>query len=360
MITKGFGEIIVDFLTVNPAIATIPTASAILDTSNFTFQAVTFGKDAEGFKYHSHSVSTISPTGDSYNDGFMLIKPYNTSISPSSYHTSATHAALSATYNSVPNAAHFCDTRMERGSTKTNIIESTLVKLASEGDLSLSLDFDQGHYMNPAAVASVSAIASVWNVMGYPPPSSTPGTYIFLNQDETMMFSGTLSSHFNTYGLMDVNGFLKSSNRSISAEPTDTDEIWTLGTRMDGSGTVSAGLFSLVVGIHTGDLAALAALGGINHIGVWCIDMKEMLKDGLRPPYEWDAVNNLRQYKLIGKQTLWDDLLRHEDVTMVLTQASYDLGSYHYSGFQTPIVIGYNSLYPINRGPSVFLYFDFI
>ena len=58
MITQGFGETLTDALTANPALADLPSVSAILDTSNYTFQAVTFGKDAQGFQgFHAHLVT---------------------------------------------------------------------------------------------------------------------------------------------------------------------------------------------------------------------------------------------------------------------------------------------------------------
>ena len=59
MFVQGFGEVLTDALTVNPALADLPAASSILDTSNFTFQAVAFGKDTGGFTHHAHAISSI-------------------------------------------------------------------------------------------------------------------------------------------------------------------------------------------------------------------------------------------------------------------------------------------------------------
>ena len=58
MFTQGFGEVLTDLLTINPALADLPSASAILDTSNYTFNAITYGKDAQGFNFHGHTVSS--------------------------------------------------------------------------------------------------------------------------------------------------------------------------------------------------------------------------------------------------------------------------------------------------------------
>ena len=112
MFVQGFGEVLTDVMTVNPALAGLPSASAILDTSNYTFQAVTFGKDAEGFSQHSHVVSTVDyVNGDSasgassYDSGLLVITNYGSDVTngASSYVVSATYAQFSSTYNSVPN-----------------------------------------------------------------------------------------------------------------------------------------------------------------------------------------------------------------------------------------------------------------
>ena len=69
MILNSFGEILAQVMSTNPALGSIPTASAILDVSNYTFQAITLGKDADGFKYHAHIINSSSVS--SYNDGFV-------------------------------------------------------------------------------------------------------------------------------------------------------------------------------------------------------------------------------------------------------------------------------------------------
>ena len=92
MFTKGFGEILVDALTVNPALQELPSVSAILDTSNYTFNAITYGKDAEGYNFHGHTISSTqyveedSASGVSgYNNGDILTVNYlNTGIFVSS------------------------------------------------------------------------------------------------------------------------------------------------------------------------------------------------------------------------------------------------------------------------------------
>jgi len=58
----GARTTIVDALTVSPSLSAVESVSAILDTSNYTIQAVSFGKAASQFTKHAHSpdVSSLS------------------------------------------------------------------------------------------------------------------------------------------------------------------------------------------------------------------------------------------------------------------------------------------------------------
>mgnify|MGYP003648222880 FL=1 len=181
MITQGLGEVLTNALTVNPALAELPSASAILDTSNYTFQAVTFGKDAQGFQgFHAHAVLYPSSTNyvdddptltaSSYDLGTLLLDNSlvvrdvegGGGISTSSYVTSAVYDYYSETYNSVPNYPMPSDTRLERGSTKNTAI-SEFTNYSAIPDL--------GHYLNPVIDPTVSAAFN--KIGGYPPSGPT-------------------------------------------------------------------------------------------------------------------------------------------------------------------------------------------
>ncbi len=56
LLVNGAGESIVDMLTVSPSLSGIPTASALLDTSNYTIQAISFGKDASAYQFNAHAL----------------------------------------------------------------------------------------------------------------------------------------------------------------------------------------------------------------------------------------------------------------------------------------------------------------
>lgn len=324
MFTKGFGELLTDILTVNPYLRTISSASAILDASNYTFQAMTFGKDAEGYKHHAHTI--LSESSGVYNSGVLAVVVYNTT-SPSSYHSSATKAQLSASYNYLPNYPNITDTRLERGSTVTNISSTP----------------NWGHYVNYAC-SPVSSTSSLWNVVGGFAPSANQ-TYYLLSSNGSLITSGTLSGgFFNQYGLMDIDGFLKFTGQTateIEGSDPDDPSIWSTGAVVTASG-LSQGMVEVKVALHRADAACIAAFGGLNHIGIWCFDMDQMLQQGLNPPYSWNHLNTNRKYKLVGKVSFWDDLMYHQDN-----------GSS--PGFYTYLIDGQNSIHPGNEGPEYIL-----
>lgn len=327
MYTSGFGEIVVDILTTNPAIKSIASASSILDTSNYTFNAVTLGKDADGFQFHSHTVSSL--VGSTYNEGFLLIRRYNT-LSPSSYHSSATHNQFSATYNSVPNYPSIYDTRLERGQ----------ITFTASGAS------DVGHYLNAAIDSSLS---NAWNVIGGYPPSGNIGKYKFINSSGGFVFSGNLSGVFNTLGVIDKLGYIKIADSHPSSNAISPS--FSAGPILTAYTTFSATpSLVLSVALQKGDGASLAAFGGVNHIGIYCLDIKRMLAEGLRPPYSWNNINNTRKYKLVAKITTWKDLLHHDDYIVIPSVVEFP-------GYNTFLVDGANFIGSL--GPAISLTFNF-
>lgn len=323
MFTQAFGEILTDILTINPAIGSIPSASAILDTSNFTFNAVTFGKDADGFRYHAHTVS--SEAAGVYNGGFVATKNYN-NTSPSSYHFSSTYYQFSSTYSSMPQYPTIYDTRLEKNSTVTN------VSAASTSDV--------GHYLN-AAIDPI--LSSVWNVIGGYPPSGNSAKYILTSSNGDFICSGNLSGVYNSKGIIDKLGFIKINQAPFTVlSPTDTSSgpFIYAGSQMSSTCIVQVATIP-----QMGDAASLTLFGGVNHIGIWCLDLKQMLANGLTPPFAWNALNNTRLYKLVAKVTSKNNLMLNNDVAGI------------FSGIQYFMNLGQNANGYL--GPGLFVTFNF-
>jgi len=288
-------EHLADIMTINRSLSQIPSASAILDTSNYTFQAISYGKDPEGFKYHAHAL--ISPSGD----GKIRVVSYGPT-NVSSYSSKLTASALSQNYKQYPSSPTPTDTRLEMRSTTTNYSASP----------------DLGQYLNPIINPDLSAY---YPLLGGIPSTSGTG-YIVYNSSGGTLFSGTmLPSTYNLSGVMDSSGFLNFAPGNLIYQKTlyllslssvlFPDSIG-LGVIRSAESTFPSGI-SLRWCIHPADLGAYNLFGGISQIGLWCLDIKEMLKQGNNPPYSWSPLNNIRKYKLFAKKVFSKDLINYND-----------------------------------------------
>jgi hypothetical protein len=286
------GEIIADIMVVNRALSSVPSASAILDTSNYTFQAVTFGKDSEGFKNHAHKI--INPSG------VVSIKVISyDSPSVSGYHTSSTSRALSDYYSLLPTSPNPIDSRLEYKSTLPNYSQGVP---------------DLGHCLNSVIHPELSTVSHLVGCF----PASGGTRYEVYTSSNSLIFSGTFSSHYNKNSLMDASGFLTFANVAASTHETySAANNYSQGClRVPTNNPVLGGRqVSVKILVTSGDAGSLLLYGGIYHLGLWCLDIKQMLKEGNYPPYSFNALNNKRRYKLFAKKTFNKDLLAYSNET---------------------------------------------
>lgn len=294
MIVDGLGELIIDALTANRSLASIPSASAILDTSNYTFHAITYGKDADGFRQHGHVI--LAPSG--LDNGIIKVLSYQ-SASVSSYQTSATAYALRESYKLMPDSPKPMDIRLEGKSTIPNY---------SSGVPNL------GHCLNSAMDQNLSGFSHL--IGCYPRP--TLGTNYWVvssasNPAGSVLYSGTLYSTYNYDKTMDASGFLTFAGSSTQSH------INLYNSFIANYGVVRVPLSDFPNKIRLrwylgdGDAGALLLFGGVYHIGLWALDLKEILKQGYNPPFAFNALNNIRKYKLVAKKTFNRDLLYLND-----------------------------------------------
>lgn len=287
------GEHIADIMTMNRSLASIPSASAILDTSNYTFQAISYGKDADGFKNHAHVI--LSPS----SDGIIKVTSYGSNTA-SSYSTRITASALADSYKQYPEPPRPTDTRLESKSTKPNY--STNVP-------------DIGQYLNPSINPQLSSYTHL--IGGFPEVSGTK--YKIFNSSGGLIVSGSLlGSFYNLSGIMDSSGFLTFYQGSLSLHKL----LYTLSIgdySYYGYGVIRSAEsefpknVSLKWYLPAGDCGSLNLFGGVYQIGLWCLDIKEMLKEGKLPPYSFNPLNNIRKYRLFAKKTFNRDLITYND-----------------------------------------------
>lgn len=294
MFLDGLGELIVDALTANRSFAQIPSASAILDTSNYTFQAISYGKNADGFKYHGHVI--LSPSGQ--GNGVIKVLSYQP-ISVSSYHSSSIASALSYKYNLLPDSPKPTDTRLEHKSTVPNYSSGVP---------------DIGHCLNSGMDQNLSGFAHL--VGCFPRPNIGLQYWVVSSEaspQSSVIYSGVLYSNYNFFRVMDASGFLTFAGSSTA----DHIAYYNAYNFNDGVLRVPLADFpnKLRLGwyLGPGDAGSLLLFGGIYQIGLWALDIKEMLKLGYNPPFAFNALNNKRRYKLVAKKTFNRDLLYLND-----------------------------------------------
>ena len=363
VVVDGAGEIIVDMLTTTPSLSGIPSAAAILDTSNYTIQAMTFGKDEEGYKRHAHTDSWsgldyswstgASGTGTGSTtllfSGAMVFTSSNNNPDSgvSSYFPSGSH------YNILPRFPAPNDSKLEFNSKtllntmiyQTNTyadpypsalaagIETTLsgwdsighntnVLLDEEGTnfapgagvtLGLGLiqgAFPRGYLEGGTSGAIFSSVGQLSNGVAITGPGivehggiGCSANYIgTFNTAKSMDVSGYLGQVYNEYGAVG-SGFTFASHPNIYSSGI----VVSANTNFSSTGEV---IYQTVIG--AGDLGFTNLYGGIYNIGLWALDVKESLKTGM-PPYSWTPKANVRKYKLFSKKSFTKNLAYIQD-----------------------------------------------
>jgi hypothetical protein len=292
-----------------------------LDLSNIHYKGDAL--DVMGERLYNEWVSLTNPSKIPYvfNNYIVVARNYtdDTANFSGSYDISATHRNFSSTYNSVPGYPAPNHARLEMKPTTVNTVSANSIQV-----------HDLGHYLNGASKASPYEL--IWNVVGTFPPSGYQGWDFFVlsgdvtgddvrDATEVFVFSGQLEGVFNADQVMDKDGYLTVSPLSGLDDNLSAIGSPTKGSAFSGGALVYSstthnpdnGTTLLAVRLKGGDGIALALFGGLNHLGVWCLDMKAMLKEGLTPPFAWDHLDNLRRYKLVSKVSFWDNLMYHKD-----------------------------------------------
>jgi hypothetical protein len=134
------------------------------------------------------------------------------------------------------------------------------------------------------------------------------------NATGTLILSSTFSSFFNENLLMDASGFLTFAPGYAAAQNTlNNTNTYTQGSlRFCDSSFPSR--VTIKIPLRTGDAGSLLVYGGLYHLGLWVLDIKETLKQGITAPFNFNALNNTRKYKLFAKKTFSKDLLYCNDV----------------------------------------------
>ena len=361
IVVDGAGEIIVNMLTTTPSLSAIPDSRYILDTSNYTIQAMSFGKDEAGYKKHAHidtwsAIDYYQSQGltknQSYLSGAAIVFTSSNSNPPKgiwSYFPSAVKGnPLYKDYNILPSFPSPLDTKLEKSSNTpwayttsgwfptnfsneiSNTVSAAFVKLGKLGH-------------NPNVVhKEVSSIVGIgeYGILGGAYPEATkyggsPGA-IFSDLSQVMpshfspayeILSSTFNSTFNEASSMDTSGYLGKvyslagnvapSNALVGSTMTPIKNV----PKIHLSGLIvssntdfsSTGEVIYQTYISSGDLGFSNFYGGIYNIGLWALDIRESLKTGVQPPYIWHPTQHYRKYKLFSKKSFTTNLAEIHD-----------------------------------------------
>ena len=286
LVVDGAGQVIADALSISPSLSSIESASAILDASNYTIQAISFGKDASGYGQHAHNkdLSTLVLA-----DGVIRVFSQQTT-NVSSYQPSGASGV------GLPEYPHPLNTRLETCSTAPWF--TTL---------------DVGHNLNMIPTSGVNGYGLSSLMIGCYPTSGSEGTKVAivssLNGANPPIASGIMYSMLNANGAMDQSGFITMTVSSVKQGNTKTLIDWAKGLIMAADTDFSSlGPVKYRVALSAGDFGMPNVFGGIYHMGLWCLDIKTMLENGITPPFSFSPINNPRRYRLFAKKTFLQDL----------------------------------------------------
>jgi len=327
MLTDGAGALLADIMTVSPSLADISNASSILDTSNYTIQAISFGTASEAFNSlgFGRGLDSEKATymGQAGGYGGAAAGAWNT-VGVFSRTDAANPSNFYPTSSLVPTAPNPVLTKLE----KETSISSVPGNFVGEPTPPISSVFPgNGQHVNfmPSAIREAiteetefsGSLSSfyVGSLMGsYPAGISEAGSnfvgrlLIRTPGPDSSPYAKnlTVGSFPNEASSMDVSGFI------TSVSGTEPSSGLTTSSNAD---LASNGIVEYSTKLSKDDIASLTLFGGIYHLGLWTIDMKESLLNGNTPPFAFSVLNNPRKYKLFCRKGLSKDLTYIEDIT---------------------------------------------
>jgi len=352
MICVGAAEVLVDGLTMSPSLSSISVATTtdtrvtavgnILDTSNYVVQAISFGKSFDGYDKYAHN-----PQLSGYYSvcaGAVIVNtsgraPDDTDAVLRSFNPSAVTGVLIPAFNNPD------DTRLQMGST---LVPGGGLGLATIAVSGYEATANVGQNMNAMQFSATNGLGVTSIGVGcYPPddgsepPTGGIGVY-YVTGGGTSGFNGFATSghfegNFNKAGVMDASGFINMTVTSIE-EGSKIESTYTAAapylvsrqglymtahqnsiTGVDSTGfpgptaanphpKTQLSQIGYNVCLSGGDFALPNAYGGIHTMGLWCMDVKAMLANGLTAPFHFTALNNKRIYKLFAKKVFSRDI----------------------------------------------------
>ena len=333
LIVDGAGVLLADIMSVSPSLSGIQdhATSSILDSSNYTIQAISFGTGADAFRANGHA---YTPTKEAIIDSqqypvVTIVTVPGILLTPFSYEPSAGFP--------IP-PDPILDT-LELNTSVSAVVGGVAVSSVFPGNGQLT-NFMPSSYMSAlcantpfSSTLSAYHVASIMGCFGE--GSSAPytikdGARQYRGEESGIVLTTTPTggnihaSYFNQASSMDVSGFV---NMIMSSVP-DAGYAMKSPTRglcvSAASDFFSTGIVEYSVTLSEWDIGQANAYGGIHHLGLWTIDMGKSLRNGNTPPFAFTPLNNPRKYRLFCRKGLSKNITSIQNYTI-------NNGEYNYS-----------------------------
>jgi hypothetical protein len=321
LIVDGASELLADIFTVSPTYATIPSASSLLDTSNYTIQAISFGKGNNAYGRNAHYYTDVKDTFINSLGQLCIVTSSNPVLS------GVAQLATSAYTPDIdlPEYPSPTDILLGTASKVTGVTSGleTYTVLAGQNVNYLSVNNTSGLYSNSSALSEqllgvTTSSNAIGSILGcYPDSSANGGSnfYMFSSVDGSantdlanLTFSGTLSGGFNSASSMDHLGFVNMIMSSVQDSTYSLSSSYSGLTISAGSDFSSTGEVLYEVMIASGDARGSNLYGGISTMGLWSIDGKSSMVAGNSPPFTFNTLNTNRTYKLFSRKVFNTDI----------------------------------------------------
>ena len=317
LITDQASKTLADILTISPTLADIPSASSILDTSNYTIQAISFGKGPEAYGRNAHYYTDDKMTFIDGLSDYCIV----TSSGPVVVSNIAVSSYLSD--DALPSHPDPLDEKLEPGLVFGSPLSGFNNYYKGEGQNLNILNKSNGTVFTNAQLLSIvyaggtssNELASMAGC--YPAASGDGGTNFYMfsavdgsaSQDTSdLIFSSTLSGNFNSASSMDQNGYVHMIMSSVPDSGYSLSSSYSGLTLSASPDFATTGEIMYEVMIASGDARAANLYGGITRMGLWNFDVDFAVEQGNNPPYARGPLNTTRAYRLFSTKTFNVDI----------------------------------------------------
>lgn len=290
LILDNWSESLAEIMTLNPASLSGPY-SGLLETSNYTIQAISYSKSASGFAYNAHGNHPITVSGRGLAAPAIYVVNY----------------AGTSSYSAINNIVPYPQP------------EDTILTQLPSSLASVLVTYGQ----NPNLLnlwSSVSSISSIGlsGALEFGCYSSSAGgtnrTLAFLfNSASAFICSGRFGTgDENTLGFqqtMDWRGFQRATGGGSPGQGLVTSSTINTDPYFSGSPPI---IYRFLVNARA--MCTVSLYGGIQSIGLWAIDIPRTLANGVTPPFTFSLNDPKIEYKLMAKKVLMRNLSHIQDV----------------------------------------------